>query len=359
MSEMAPPVVIFKKGPRARPQQSRKRSASPTDPSSSSASSSVIRPEKKSLLNPLIQGTKRRRDAAEEIGGGLDELDYKADSGSLQKGDELATRSTDWDLELEGGGKGEIGGKKVKLNEVGGHSFQAVRAVEPHTDTPLSSCQDGEIDDGLYHGTANYLSHIALRPDSISSKMKTGPIRATSNIRTITLIDYQPDVCKDYKETGFCGYGDSCKFLHDRGDYLAGWQLDAQFEAGKNAVAAQQEEEEEVPFACLICRKEFTEPVVTKCGHYFCMNCAIQRFIKSPKCYACGAATSGIFNKAEKILAKLEAKRDRQREERGYNPDEEEGDGGIEIGGGSGDEAEAEGEAEAGGDGAPEDSGED
>lgn len=24
-------------------------------------------------------------------------------------------------------------------------------------------------------------------------------------------------VCKDYKETGRCGYGDSCVFMHDRG----------------------------------------------------------------------------------------------------------------------------------------------
>lgn len=38
--------------------------------------------------------------------------------------------------------------------------------------------------------------------------------------------DYQPDICKDYKETGFCGYGDSCKFVHDRGDYKSGWELD-------------------------------------------------------------------------------------------------------------------------------------
>jgi RING finger protein 113A len=101
--------------------------------------------------------------------------------------------------------------------------------------------------------------------------MSHGPIRATSNIRTITLVDYQPDVCKDYKETGFCGYGDSCKFLHDRGDYLAGWQLDKMGNANPNVVE-EEDEEEEVPFACLICRKEFTEPVVTKCGHYFCMK---------------------------------------------------------------------------------------
>ena len=24
---------------------------------------------------------------------------------------------------------------------------------------------------------------------------------------------------KDYKQTGYCGYGDACKFMHDRGDY--------------------------------------------------------------------------------------------------------------------------------------------
>lgn len=75
-------------------------------------------------------------------------------------------------------------------------------------------------------------------------------------------------------------------------------------------------------------------------------RCAIDRFVKSPKCYACGAATSGIFNKAEKILAKLEAKNKRRREERGI-VDEENDDGGIQFGGGSDEEGE-------GGDGEPE-----
>ena len=41
----------------------------------------------------------------------------------------------------------------------------------------------------------------------------------------------QPDICKDYKETGFCGYGDSCKFLHDRGDYKSGWQQEREWDA--------------------------------------------------------------------------------------------------------------------------------
>ena len=41
--------------------------------------------------------------------------------------------------------------------------------------------------------------------------------------------DYAPDICKDYKETGFCGFGDSCKFLHDRSDYKFGWQLENEY----------------------------------------------------------------------------------------------------------------------------------
>jgi RING finger protein 113A len=71
-------------------------------------------------------------------------------------------------------------------------------------------------------------------------------------------------------------------------------------------------------------------------------RCAIDRFIKSPKCYACGAATSGIFNKAEKILAKLEAKNKKRREDKGIVEEEEVGDGGIEFGGGGEEEEEEE-----------------
>ncbi|EGG03713.1 uncharacterized protein MELLADRAFT_44485, partial [Melampsora larici-populina 98AG31] len=122
-------------------------------------------------------------------------------------------------------------------------------------------------DDGLYHG-ASSLKHQLPKGSAKYGPIKGGP----DNVRTITVVDYQPDVCKDYKDTGFCGFGDTCKFLHDR-----------------------KEEEEEVPFACLICRQPFTDPIVTKCQHYFCSGCAIKRFAKTPKCFACGAPTSGIF----------------------------------------------------------------
>lgn len=235
-------------------------------PSSSSASSSVVRPTKKSILNPLVQGSKRRRDLNEETSAaGLDDFDYKADDAVMQKGDKFATRSSDFDIETADGGK-MASEKRVKLNEVS-HCCQLSSCA-----VKLTRVQDGEIDDGMYRGAANYHKPLTKRTDVMDKKMTHGPIRATANVRTITLMDYQPDVCKDYKETGFCGYGDSCKFLHDRGDYLAGWQMDKIDPTSGQPVVDEEEEEEEVPFACLICRNPFTDPVITKCGHYFCMK---------------------------------------------------------------------------------------
>ncbi|KAG7701414.1 hypothetical protein KL929_000131 [Ogataea haglerorum] len=41
----------------------------------------------------------------------------------------------------------------------------------------------------------------------------------SSSIKTNTVIDYQPDVCKDFLKNGYCGYGDTCKFLHYRDEF--------------------------------------------------------------------------------------------------------------------------------------------
>ncbi|KAK0544619.1 RNA-splicing factor [Tilletia horrida] len=202
---------------------------------------------------------------------------------------------------------------------------------EDHRNKELTLSKDdpeAKGDDGLYRGLSAYKSHEpSLRDDGSSSKVRAkGPIKPTANIRTISVVDYQPDVCKDYKETGYCGFGDTCKFLHDRSDYLAGWQLALVPEAysgGKRRDDVSlgildadelNQEDEEIPFACLICRQPFTEPVVTRCGHYFCMDCAIKRYAKNPKCFACGKPTNGIFNAATKILERMEKKREAKAE---------------------------------------------
>lgn len=110
---------------------------------------------------------------------------------------------------------------------------------------------------------------------------------------------------------------------------LAGWQLDKLAENAKNQAghdsASDDSDEEDIPFACLICRKHYTDPVVTRCGHYFCSTCAIKRYAKTPKCLACGAPTGGIFNRADKVIEKINKKR-QEREDDGEDDDREDDD---------------------------------
>ncbi|KAL3461562.1 hypothetical protein BJX64DRAFT_260423 [Aspergillus heterothallicus] len=189
-----------------------------------------------------------------------------------------------------------------------------------------------EAPDGTYKGASNYQSFIQKNPNAPTKQF--GPIKAPTNVRTVTFTDYAPDVCKDYKLTGFCGYGDSCKFTHMREDYKQGWELDRDWDVntkGKNLagkVVSQrggkaggdedddEEELENIPFACLICKKPYQNPIVTKCGHYFCEACALQRYRKSPSCAVCGAGTGGVFNVAKKLNSLLEKKRERARKRR-------------------------------------------
>ena len=190
----------------------------------------------------------------------------------------------------------------------------------------------------VYRGANAYTDYKAglRREQVIGSKFGSahGPARASSNVRVSYRIDYQPDVCKDYKETGYCGYGDSCKFLHDRSDYKSGWQLEREWdekqkqkqrateEAGLNANAGADDGStgmgtrtkpaaggDELPWACFICRKPFTDPVVTKCKHYFCEHCALKHNAKSKNCFICNRPTAGIFNVARDIIARQQAQK--------------------------------------------------
>ena len=88
-------------------------------------------------------------------------------------------------------------------------------------------------------------------------------------------------------------------------------------------------DDEDIPFACLICRKPYTDPIVTRCGHYFDSACAIKRFAKTPKCAACGAPTGGIFNRADKVIEKMRKKKEEK--EAAEQDDGDGAPGGVEI----------------------------
>ncbi len=124
---------------------------------------------------------------------------------------------------------------------------------------------------------------------------------------------------------------------------LQGWQLD-KLAANPKKQAEEESDtdsDEDIPFACILCRKSYTDPVVTRCGHYFCSKCAIKRFAKTPKCAACGSPTGGIFNRADKVIAKLKKKK--EDEDAGEQEGEEGGStaaGGVQIEGLAGQKGE-------------------
>ncbi|KAK9912682.1 hypothetical protein M0R45_036533 [Rubus argutus] len=165
------------------------------------------------------------------------------------------------------------------------------------------------------------LSEEALKGTGKKTQPMKNCIKGSMDILITRLAS--PDICKDYKETGYCGYGDSCKFMHDRGDYKSGWQMEREWdeaekvrkrnlalrEAGEEVVDDEEEEEDDdsLPFACFICRQPFVDPVVTKCNHYFCEHCALKHHSKNKKCFVCNKPTLGIFNTAHEIRKRMAA----------------------------------------------------
>ncbi|WOG86010.1 hypothetical protein DCAR_0105204 [Daucus carota subsp. sativus] len=187
--------------------------------------------------------------------------------------------------------------------------------VLKQAEAALKGKNKGEGDDKLYKGINAYTDHKAgfRREQTVAGEKaggSHGPLRASAHIRVSARFDYQPDICKDYKETGYCGYGDSFT--------KSGWQLEKEWDekekARKRNLALKQfesdeeaeqsdEDDDSLPFACFICRQPFADPVVTKCKHYFCEHCTL----KNKKCFVCNTPTLGIFNTAQEIRKRIAA----------------------------------------------------
>lgn len=225
--------------------------------------------------------------------------------------------------------------------------YESKREVVPQSYAGEATAT-AQIDTSIDRDARAALERKREAPSLVATKAsgQFAPMRAPTFLRATSRFDYQPDICKDYKETGFCGFGDQCKFLHDRSDYKSGWQMEREWEdkqaakrqrlqkleesalasmsssvgvdvrSGKNDETENDpdeenfeiEEESEFPFACHLCREGFTDPVVTLCGHYFCQKCAIDHSKKNTKCAICDKQTFGIFNKARKLIKYMQQK---------------------------------------------------
>ena len=179
-------VPFFKKKGKGRPTTTRKRSGSPTGDNSTgfAPKSEVIIPSRKGTSNLLSTGTKRtfsQRDSPDDINAP------------------------------------ERDGPDVKWTAAGSHLHAALDILAGDEAEELAN-------------------RNSIKKSTVPKAKRVGPQRSTTTIRTVTIVDYQPDVCKDYKgklllclgsncnrdltaclETGYCGFGDTCKFLHDRG----------------------------------------------------------------------------------------------------------------------------------------------
>ena len=223
------------------------------------------------------------------------------------------------------------------------HSFESTTTKESLTQfndaTKLSEYDTAHTNDArakLEKKAADPNDSGGLRNKQSGTK---GPIRAPTFVRTTCQFDYQPDVCKDYKMTGFCGFGDTCIFLHDRGDYSKGWEAENEWDAkkkrddllvqegmkgsvfeeggegGTGAGAGADVDADEnrrqiatdgIPFACLICQGPFKEPVVTICAHYFCDRCIRKHHkVVGGKCPVCAKETHGTFNYPSQLHKKM------------------------------------------------------
>jgi RING finger protein 113A len=177
-------VPFFKKKGKGRPSTSRKRSPSPAGnessrpglAASSTTKSEVVLPTRKGTTNLLAAGTKRTLSQRE----GIVDLDEHEKDGPDVKWT-AAGSHTNAALEILAGDEAE--------------ELLAKRRRKERADVGE---EEEILDDGKYHGQSGYLSHIK-KSTEVPKAMRVGPQRSTSTIRTVTIVDYQPDVCKDYK----------------------------------------------------------------------------------------------------------------------------------------------------------------
>lgn len=118
------------------------------------------------------------------------------------------------------------------------------------------------------------------------------PQRVPQYVEATAVVDYQPDVCKDFWLTGYCGYGDTCKFLHIRDELRQTVPLKKDWQVKRDSL---DNDNGKISPQCPICQQKYTLPVETECHHLYCKRCYLHRFKKDKTCLVCGKETSGVI----------------------------------------------------------------
>ncbi|KAG0635475.1 hypothetical protein HOY80DRAFT_981741 [Tuber brumale] len=308
----APTVTFFKRSTKNR-SSIRKRPTTPPPATTSDSSDAYSSSDEKATGTRCVKKRRKNKSVV------TTETTSRPSSTTLRDSEDVKRRYTDMSSELTNANDAT----KTNWHNHGDNEMSSLSSSKKN----IVEGEEEPIVGGTYKGTSSYTSFIKKSENAPARSV--GPMKAPSNIRTITITDYAPDVCKDYKQTGFCGFGDTCKFLHAREDYAQGWKLDRDWEIdqktgkaknkkGDDSKGEDDEEKElkDIPFKCIICKGDYKSPIVTKCKHYFCEACAIARYKKTPNCEICGKRTDGAFSMAKELRKKLERKAVREEERR-------------------------------------------
>lgn len=173
------PVKFFKKK-RGAPSGLRKKETADTPAEAHSAppgTSEVVMAPKKQAASHLIQGTGNKRRKTDTAGGagGLELSDSEDDAD--RERDSYAVRHS-------AASRRE---RRRSSSPPAWVSSEQIKERSKDKNAPPEEVQD----DGLYRGSKQEKHKL---PKAFGP-VKGGP----ENVRTITLTDYQPDVCKDYK----------------------------------------------------------------------------------------------------------------------------------------------------------------
>jgi len=137
--------------------------------------------------------------------------------------------------------RGNLNKKRTRPSSASGadggedHSGQAIMHTYKSADNRISAkdmATRGSEHETVTKTEENGKDNARMQPKGLKG-FSAGPISAPTFVRTTCRFDYQPDICKDYKETGYCGFGDTCIYLHDRTDTVSGWQLEKEWEERK------------------------------------------------------------------------------------------------------------------------------
>jgi RING finger protein 113A len=108
-------------------------------------------------------------------------------------------------VKLNNGNSKKIISSKNTTNEDDNKNEQKTSIL--HQFNTSATTQEVSSHKELATSTNEYHPTDMGKKDEKRNKFLAGPIRAPTNIRTTCRFDYQPDICKDYKDTGFCGFG--------------------------------------------------------------------------------------------------------------------------------------------------------